>query len=97
MLFVLICYDRAGAQDVRMANRSAHLDFVAASNGKVKVGGPMLSDDGETMIGSILIIEADSLSEAQSWSALDPYARAGLFERVDIHPWKWVVGAPDTL
>jgi len=22
----------------------------------------------------------------------DPYAKAGLFERIDVYPWRWVVG-----
>jgi hypothetical protein len=40
------------------------------------------------MIGSLIIIEAPDLAAAQNWQANDPYARAGLFERVELRPWK---------
>ena len=42
------------------------------------MAGPVLSDDGETMIGSTFVIEFDSLDEAKAWAAEDPYAKAGL-------------------
>ncbi len=95
MLYLVLCRDRPGAEDLRKQTREAHLDYVGASGDRVKIGGPMLSDDGATMIGSLLVIEAESLSDAQAWSALDPYARADLFEKVEIRPWKWLIGNPE--
>ncbi len=95
MLYVLLCFDRPGSEALRQANRAAHLDYVAANGDAVKFAGPFLSDDEQTSIGSMLVIEAESKAAAEAWAALDPYARAGLFEDVEIHAWRWVVGAPD--
>ena len=52
----------------------------------------MLSEDGSRMIGSMLVIEAESLQEARNWAAGDPYKKADLFASVDIRPWKAAVG-----
>lgn len=95
MLFTVYCKDKPDALELRTRTRSDHLDFIAASNGKVKAAGPLLTDDGSAPIGSLLIVEADSLGEAQGWAALDPYARAGLFASVEIHPFSWVINNPE--
>jgi len=95
MLYSFYCLDKPGAEHVRLENRNNHLEFIASYGDAVKIAGPMLSDDGGSMAGSILIAEHESLDAAKEWAALDPYARAGLFESVDIRPWKWIIGAPD--
>ncbi len=95
MLYALLCFDKPGAEALRQANRAAHLDFIAAHEDKVKFAGPFLSEDEQRSVGSMIVIEAQSLVEAQSWAALDPYARAGLFEDVEIRPWRWLINAPD--
>ena len=46
------------------------------------------------MCGSIVVVEAGDLAAAKALFAADPYAAAGLFETVEIRPWRWVVGAP---
>ncbi len=81
--FALICTDKPGSLALRQATRPDHLAYVAAAGGAVKMAGPFLDDAGQ-MAGSLLIVEADDLDAARAFSADDPYARAGLFERVDI-------------
>ena len=53
----------------------------------------MLDADGQAPIGSLLIIESENEASARALLAQDPYAHAGLFERVELFPWKRVVGA----
>ncbi|WP_347140014.1 YciI family protein [Paracoccus sp. SSK6] len=87
--FALICRDKPGALETRMANREAHLAYVR-DTGVVLFGGPMLTE-GE-MRGSLLVLEAGSMDAAKAWAASDPYGLAGLFESVEITEWKKVVG-----
>ncbi|MBL6432328.1 MAG: YciI family protein [Alphaproteobacteria bacterium] len=94
MLYALICTDKPGALDVRKANREDHLAFLAAMGDKLKAAGPFLDDDGG-MTGSLVVIEAASRDEALAVSQEDPYARAGLFESVEIRPWNWVLKNPE--
>lgn len=97
MLFAIYAKDKAGALELRMKTRPTHLEFIAQSGEAVKVAGPLLADDGETSIGSLLIVEFETFEATEQWAALDPYSRAGLFESVEIHPWKWVIGSPEDL
>jgi len=92
VLFVIHCVDKAGDGQLRLANREAHLAFLKENAAIVRLGGPFLSDDASRMVGSMLVIEAESLAAARDWAAGDPYAHAGVFEHVDIRPWKAVVG-----
>lgn len=94
-LFHVMAVDKAGASNVRAENRDQHLEWIKNHLDKVKLAGPMLTENGEGMIGSILIIEAESKDELQSFLDEDPYARAHLFQSVVITPFKWVIGAPD--
>ena len=91
MLFVLFCEDKPDSQAVRRATRQAHLDYVASQTNRIRLAGPLLSDDGETMLGSLLIIEADDLAAARTLHENDPYTRAGLWGNVVIRPFRAVV------
>jgi uncharacterized protein YciI len=86
MLFVITAMDRPDSGALRVATRPAHFDYARAT-GAVKLGGPFLDEAGE-MIGSLILIEAADLAEAQRWQADDPYARAGLFAHAEVRPWK---------
>lgn len=96
MLFVALCHDKPGHLAVRLATRDAHVDWLRALGPRVRIAGPFFDDAAEEMQGSIVVIEADDVADAKSTFAADPYAAAGLFERVEIRPWRWVVGAPTT-
>lgn len=90
MLYAIICIDRPGAIETRLANRDAHLAHIEAA-GTITQAGPFLDADGQ-MTGSLLIMEAGDIAEAEAWADADPYARAGLFQSVEIRPWKRVIG-----
>ncbi|MEM6620963.1 MAG: YciI family protein [Pseudomonadota bacterium] len=91
MLYAIICIDKPDHLEVRKANRDAHLAHIKGSNGAIVQAGPFLDADGQ-MCGSLLIYEADEISAAQDWAAADPYARASLFQSVEIRSWNRVVG-----
>ena len=92
-LFAVYAVDKAETgPDIRAKNRPAHLEWARALGNKLRVGGPLLSDDGEQMVGSFLIIEFESLNALKAHLKTDPYAIGGLFERVDVKPYKWLIG-----
>jgi uncharacterized protein YciI len=94
MLFAFFCLDDPDKLDLRLATRVAHLEYIAASGAMVKTAGPLLKDDGETMIGSLCILEAKDRAEAERWVRNDPYSKAGLFRQVELRAFKWNFGAP---
>ena len=94
MLFVLICEDRPDSLELRLANRERHLAYAGSLGDRIRLAGPMLSDDGETMIGSLFLIEAESREAVLEINAADPYTLAGLFEKVTVRPFRQVVPPP---
>jgi len=94
MLYLMICEDHSDSLELRMATRTAHLAFIDTIRDQVRLAGPMLSDDGERMLGSLFLIEAASLDEARALNARDPYQQAGLFAKVTIRPFRQVVPKP---
>ncbi|WP_417250070.1 YciI family protein [Celeribacter sp.] len=90
MLFALICQDKSGALEIRKANRDAHLAYISET-GVVTQAGPFLDDAGE-MCGSLVVLDVKDKAAAEDWAAHDPYAKAGLFEKVTVQAWKKVVG-----
>ena len=90
MLFIIDCLDKPGHEDVRKDTREAHLGYVRSFQNQVLAAGPILSDDGEHMIGSLLIIDFADRLLAERFAANDPYAKAGLFQSVAITPFRKV-------
>ena len=90
MLVALICFDKTDALQMRLDNRAAHLAHIQAT-GVVEMAGPFLNADGQ-MVGSLIVLNVNTLKAAQDWAMDDPYALAGLFASVDIREWKKVVG-----
>ena len=90
MLVALIAKDKAGALQTRLDNRAAHLEHVRSS-GIVVYGGPFLDADG-AMCGSLLILEVETMAQAEAWAEADPYSKAGLFASSELNIWNKVIG-----
>jgi uncharacterized protein YciI len=90
MLISLIARDKAGALEVRKANRDAHLAYIKET-GVVAQAGPFLDADDQ-MCGSLVILDVEDMAAAEAWAAGDPYAKAGLFDSVELIQWKKVIG-----
>ncbi len=89
MLIALIAKDKPDALQTRLDNRAAHLAYIEET-GVVSQAGPLLN--GDAMIGSLVILDVADTAAAQTWADNDPYAKAGLFQSVELIPWKKVVG-----
>ncbi|MEK9576926.1 MAG: YciI family protein [Halieaceae bacterium] len=87
MLYHILCHDKPGSLQTRLDNREAHLAVVNALGDRLFAAGPLLNAN-EEMIGSVLIIDFDSDTAAQTFCEQDPYAQAGLFEQVTVTRWR---------
>jgi len=86
MLCTIIAQDKPNSLDLRMKVRPTHLAYVEASGVALVFGGPILGDDGATPQGSLIIGEFATLQAAREFAKNDPYALAGLFEKVTVQP-----------
>lgn len=96
--FAVFATDRPRLETLRRQIRPAHRAHLRDPSPHpvvVRLGEPTLDERDGRMNGTLLVVEAASLDEVQAFLADDPYVRAGLFQRVEIRPWNWSLGAPD--
>jgi uncharacterized protein YciI len=84
MHFTVYCLDHEGMVDRRRENYDAHKAYLATSPVKTLMSGPLLASDGETMIGSFFLYEADNIEEVVKFNREDPFNKAGIWGSVDI-------------
>lgn len=90
MLFAIYCRDKANHSQVRLDNRPAHVEYLKRFASQHVCIGPLLSDDGEAMVGSLLVLDFADRAAAEDFARNDPYAKAGLFDSVAITPFRKV-------
>ena len=90
MKFVILGFDGPDGEAKRKIHRPAHLAKMEPLDraGRVVLAGPL------DKTGSLIVIEADSLEEAQRFAREDPYTVHGVFERVEVHPFSQVFPKP---
>jgi uncharacterized protein YciI len=88
MLFVIIGHDGPRGAELRPTVRPAHLENLRplVEQGRVLVGGPFT--DGS---GSLMVVEMESEAAAIEFARTDPYTKEGVFERVEVKPFRKVV------
>jgi uncharacterized protein len=87
MLFAIHALDRDGALPKRLENQTAHREYLSGASNhgiKIVISGPLTKDDGETMIGSLFLIEAESKEVAERFNSNDPFNKTGVWEHVTI-------------
>jgi uncharacterized protein len=87
VLFVLHALDRQGALPKRLSNYDAHKAFLSDTTPhgvKIVMSGPLTSDDGAAMIGSLFVIEAPDRATVERFNAADPFFAADIWEKVTI-------------
>ena len=98
MWYVIEGYDGKDVLAQRLAARPEHLARLTALRdaGRLLLAGPCPAIDADDpgpagFSGSIVIAEFPSLDEARAWANADPYLAAGVYERVDVRPFKRVL------
>ena len=91
-LFCLHCLDKPiGGAEARAEARPAHLAWAATLTPALRMAGPLLDGQGN-MVGSVFLIEAETLADAKAIHAQDPYVAAGVFGHVHINETRWAIG-----
>lgn len=94
MLYVIRYVFRDDADETRNATRGAHLNYLKDAGDRLKLAGPIAADHEEAAVpeGSLLIIDADSLTAAKLFAQSDPYYKADIVETLKIKAFKAVIG-----
>ncbi len=98
MLFAFMLTDKPGAGALRQQMRPLHEDYLAQKQDRIAFAGPLVADDGSTMVGSLLVIDFDDAAAAHAWLAQEPFVQAGVFASTTVQAfvnlWPQKVGFP---
>jgi uncharacterized protein len=96
MQFLVVARDGTDedALERRRRTRPTHLDSIRplVDAGNVLVGGALLNESGD-MIGSMLLVEFPDREGVDAWLAGDPYVTAGVWQDIEVQPFRTAVGA----
>jgi uncharacterized protein YciI len=87
--YLIHAIDKPNNTLLRDQLRSDHEEYQAQVKHLYITRGPLLSDDGNTQIGSLMILDAPNLGEAKKFWENEPFLKGGLFERVEFYGWRF--------
>ena len=97
MRYVILGRDVPDSLDNRLAARAEHLARLTAlqTAGRLVLAGPCPAIDSPDpgaagFTGSVIIADFDSLAAACAWADADPYLAAGVYQSVEVLPFKQV-------
>ena len=85
MIFTFILIDKPDTQALRHRLRPEHKAYLGQVGQRIAFAGPLVADDGQTMLGSLLAIDFESRDAAHAWLADEPFTRAGLYGSTTVH------------
>lgn len=98
MWYVIFARDTENSLERRKAARPAHLQRLDALRdaGRLLLAGPLPAIDAEDpgpagFAGSLVVAEFESLPQARAWAEADPYVVAGVYQDVQIYPFRKVL------
>jgi hypothetical protein len=98
MWYSIICKDKEDSLKLRLKTRESHLKRInsLSESGRILIAGPNPAIDSEEpgqagFTGSIIIAEFNSIEAAQKWAQEDPYMMAGVFDSIEVMPFKKVL------
>jgi len=98
MWYVIYSKDRSDSLPARMEARTDHLARLNAllAEGRLLLAGPRPAIDAEDpgpagFLGSLVVAQFDSLEDARQWADADPYVAAGVYDSVEVTPFRRVM------
>lgn len=98
MWYAVISEDHENSLEKRLAARPQHVARLKAlcDEGRLLIAGPHPAVDSPDpgpagFTGSLVVVEFDSLSDAQAWAEEDPYVGADVYRKVTVKPFNRVL------
>jgi uncharacterized protein len=94
--YAITAWDGPGAEAKRTALRDAHFAHFETIMDKIAIAGPLKTESGG-FAGSLVVVKAADMAEAEAILKSDPYFAGGVWDRWEIHPFlaaagEWVGG-----
>lgn len=69
--------------------REAHEAYLAKHASMVMARGPLVTDDGERSIGSVLLLYMPDMDTARGFMETEPFYSNGVYQEIDFHRWRF--------
>lgn len=80
--YLVVCRDGRDTAEPRASHLKGHLDHVEKHWKRYVTAGPIREPGGDELVGSVFLVLADSLEDAQALMAGDPYITSGMYETI---------------
>lgn len=80
---------RPGIQDLHKEHRAAHLAYLDARPEIFMGRGPLFDATGAERVGSLLLLDMPSPDAGRDIMAEEPYNKAGIYQDVECHRWRF--------
>jgi uncharacterized protein YciI len=88
--FLIIGHGTPGMTESRNILRDEHHRLLVQRYRESLIAcGPLLSDDGTEWVGTAMLAELPDRASAEAMLAHGPHPGAGLYERVEVHNWRF--------
>ena len=91
--FVIYAKDKADSKQARATSMDAHRAYLTGIIDTIRTAGVLLDEAGVS-VGSMFVIEAPDKASVEAVVAREPFVTQGVFESVEVHAFRWAMGAP---
>ena len=98
MWYVIYSKDSESSLQARLDARPAHVERLnrLLDQGRLLLAGPRPAIDSPDpgpagFLGSLVVAAFDSLEDARTWADEDPYVESGVYDSVEVTPFKLVM------
>ncbi|GGC60162.1 YciI family protein [Undibacterium terreum] len=99
MIYVFHLLDKPGSLELRTQLRPLHKAYLAEVADRIAFAGPLTSEDGKAMLGSLLAIDFPNREAALQWQAQEPFTQGGVYGSASVLPfvnlWPQKAGFPE--
>lgn len=85
MIFAILLMDKPGTAELRVQVRPEHRAYLAQKADQMAFAGPLTSEDGKTVLGSLIALDFPNRAAVDDWLKDEPYTKAGVYEKPVIH------------
>jgi uncharacterized protein YciI len=80
MLFCIFGIDKPNMGETRAKVMPAHVEYLSNAPIKLVMSGPLTSDDGDAIVGSLYVVEAEGRAAIEEFCENDPLIQADVWE-----------------
>jgi uncharacterized protein YciI len=81
--------DQPGASALRHEFREAHEAYLARHANMVMALGPLVTDDHEEPLGSVLLLDVPDMDTARAFIEQEPFYSNGVYKDINFHRWRF--------